>query len=181
MPGDGALDGRGERVPELECELPMSQEFHRMILRLIGAVSLLLALLPLAYALPLPPQASADEISVDSGTRLRCRSLLRPLPSPRQCSVSPVRSVRSPLSTSRSAPNSSPSIARAFADGNHISRSTGSSIYRDAQGRVRRDSQLSVPGLPAGTPPPPSSPSWTTSLAMATFGSRRRWLPIVTS
>jgi hypothetical protein len=36
-----------------------------------------------------------------------------------------------------------------FTDGNHISHSTNSSIYRDAQGRIRRESQLSLPGLPA--------------------------------
>jgi len=39
---------------------------------------------------------------------------------------------------------------QSFTDGNRISRSTNSSIYRDAQGRIRRESQLSLPGLPAG-------------------------------
>lgn len=39
---------------------------------------------------------------------------------------------------------------QSFTDGNQISRATRSSIYRDAQGRIRRESQLSVPGLPAG-------------------------------
>jgi len=39
---------------------------------------------------------------------------------------------------------------QSFTDGNQISRATHSSIYRDAQGRIRRESQLSVPGLPAG-------------------------------
>jgi hypothetical protein len=39
---------------------------------------------------------------------------------------------------------------QSFTDGNRISRSTFSCIYRDAQGRIRRESQLSVPGLPAG-------------------------------
>ncbi len=37
-----------------------------------------------------------------------------------------------------------------FSDGNRISRSTFSSIYRDTQGRLRRESQLSLPGLSAG-------------------------------
>ena len=37
-----------------------------------------------------------------------------------------------------------------FADGNSIARTTSSTIYRDAQGRIRRESQLSVPGLPSG-------------------------------
>ncbi len=37
-----------------------------------------------------------------------------------------------------------------FTDGNSIARSTPSTIYRDAQGRIRRESQLSVPGLPQG-------------------------------
>jgi len=36
-----------------------------------------------------------------------------------------------------------------FTDGNSISRSTTSVIFRDAAGRIRRESQLSVPGLPA--------------------------------
>ncbi len=36
-----------------------------------------------------------------------------------------------------------------FTDGNSISRSTTSIIFRDAAGRIRRESQLSVPGLPA--------------------------------
>jgi hypothetical protein len=38
---------------------------------------------------------------------------------------------------------------QSFTDGNHISRSTASVIYRDTMGRIRRESQLSVPGLPA--------------------------------
>lgn len=38
---------------------------------------------------------------------------------------------------------------QSFTDGNRISRSTTSCIYRDTQGRIRRESQLSVPGLPA--------------------------------
>jgi hypothetical protein len=38
---------------------------------------------------------------------------------------------------------------QSFTDGNHISRSTTSVIFRDAAGRIRRESQLSVPGLPA--------------------------------
>jgi hypothetical protein len=38
---------------------------------------------------------------------------------------------------------------QSFTDGNRISRSSTSSIYRDAQGRIRRESQLSIPGLPA--------------------------------
>jgi hypothetical protein len=36
-----------------------------------------------------------------------------------------------------------------FADGNRIARSTNSVIYRDSAGRIRRESQLSVPGLSA--------------------------------
>jgi len=39
---------------------------------------------------------------------------------------------------------------QSFTDGNRISRSTFSSIHRDAQGRIRRESELSMPGLPAG-------------------------------
>jgi hypothetical protein len=39
---------------------------------------------------------------------------------------------------------------QSFADGTHISRSTFSCIYRDTQGRIRRESQLSVPGLAEG-------------------------------
>ena len=40
---------------------------------------------------------------------------------------------------------------QSFTDGNRISRSTTSNIYRDAQGRIRRESQLSLPGMPTGT------------------------------
>jgi hypothetical protein len=39
---------------------------------------------------------------------------------------------------------------QSFTDGNRISRSTASCIYRDSEGRIRRESQLSIPGLPAG-------------------------------
>ncbi len=39
---------------------------------------------------------------------------------------------------------------QSFSDGNRISRSTASCIYRDAQGRIRRESQLFVPGVSAG-------------------------------
>jgi hypothetical protein len=38
---------------------------------------------------------------------------------------------------------------QSFADGNRISRSTASKIYRDADGRIRRESQLSLPGISA--------------------------------
>ena len=37
-----------------------------------------------------------------------------------------------------------------FTDGNHISRTSTSCIHRDGNGRIRRESQLSIPGLPAG-------------------------------
>jgi hypothetical protein len=39
---------------------------------------------------------------------------------------------------------------QSFTDGNHISHTTTSSIHRDAQGRIRRESQLSLAGMPAG-------------------------------
>jgi hypothetical protein len=39
---------------------------------------------------------------------------------------------------------------QSFTDGNRISRSSTSTIYRDVKGRIRRESQLSIPGLPAG-------------------------------
>ena len=38
---------------------------------------------------------------------------------------------------------------QSFTDGNSISSTTTSVIFRDAAGRIRRESQLSVPGLPA--------------------------------
>lgn len=38
---------------------------------------------------------------------------------------------------------------QSFTDGNRISRTTTSCLYRDSKGRIRRESQLSVPGLPA--------------------------------
>jgi hypothetical protein len=39
---------------------------------------------------------------------------------------------------------------QSFTDGNRISRTSTSTIYRDAKGRIRRESQLSIPGLPTG-------------------------------
>lgn len=39
---------------------------------------------------------------------------------------------------------------QSFTDGNRISRRTASHICRDSQGRIRRESQLSLPGMPAG-------------------------------
>jgi hypothetical protein len=39
---------------------------------------------------------------------------------------------------------------QSFTDGNRISRSTASCIYRDSAGRIRREAQLSVPGVTAG-------------------------------
>ncbi len=121
-----------------------------MILRLIGAVSLSLALLPLAYALPLPPQASADESAVNSGARITVQIAPPPI-----AISSAMLGLSGPLGAQPALGN--PICAefatehrQSFTDGNRISRSTSSSIYRDAQGRIRRDSQLSVPGLPAG-------------------------------
>ena len=70
---------------------------------------------------------------------------------------------------------------QSFTDGNRISRSTTSGIYRDAQGRIRRESQLSLPGLPASVAASSSSPSWITSSASAVFWIRRRWSRIAMS
>ena len=42
---------------------------------------------------------------------------------------------------------------QSFTDGNHIARATHSRLYRDGRGRIRRESELSVPGLPAGAAP----------------------------
>ncbi len=39
---------------------------------------------------------------------------------------------------------------QSFTDGNHIARATHSRLYRDGHGRIRRESELSVPGLPSG-------------------------------
>ncbi|PSH05705.1 MAG: hypothetical protein CXZ00_00765 [Acidobacteria bacterium] len=39
---------------------------------------------------------------------------------------------------------------QSFTDGNRISHTTTSTIHRDAEGRIRRESQLSIAGIPSG-------------------------------
>jgi len=42
---------------------------------------------------------------------------------------------------------------QSFTDGNHIARATHSRLYRDGLGRIGRESELNVPGLPTGAAP----------------------------
>jgi hypothetical protein len=128
----------------------MSQEFHGMSLRLIRAVSLSLLLLSLAWPLHAVAQASAAPALDDSVPPITVQIAPPPI------SVSSAMlGVSSPLGAQSA--TGKPMFAefvtehhQSFTDGNSISRSTNSSIYRDALGRIRRESQLSLPGMPAG-------------------------------
>lgn len=120
-----------------------------MSYRSIGAASLSLLLLSLAWlpqALAQAPAAPASDGPVPPIT-------VQIAPPPISIS-SAMFGVSSPLGAQ--AVSGKPVYAefvtehhQSFTDGNRISRSTTSCIYRDAQGRVRRESQLSLPGVPA--------------------------------
>ncbi len=137
-------------MPELGRELRMSQELQGMSFRLIGAASLTLALLTLACPLQLVAQEAAEASAADSAARITVQIAPPPI-----AISSAMLGLSGPLGAQPALDK--PICAefvtehhQSFTDGNRISRSTNSSIYRDAQGRIRRDSQLSVPGLPAG-------------------------------
>jgi len=137
-------------MPELERELRMSQELQRMNFRLIGAAAITLAWFALACPLQLVAQEPAEASAADSAARITVQIAPPPI-----AISSAMLGLSGPL-------GAQPALGKpicadfvtehhqSFIDGNRISRSTNSSIYRDAQGRIRRDSQLSVPGLPAG-------------------------------
>jgi len=124
-----------------------------MSLRFFSAASL--SLLSCLLAAPLlaqapPPSASGAPSSDDSQPTITVQIAPPPI------SISSAfLGVSSPLGA-QPAPGK-PMFAQfvtehhqSFTDGNQISRATRSTIYRDTQGRIRRESQLSVPGLPAG-------------------------------
>jgi hypothetical protein len=122
-----------------------NQEF-RMSYRSIGVASLSLSLLSLAW----PRQALAQASAADEAAP---PIIVQIAPPPISIS-SAMLGVSSPLGAQ--AVSGKPVYAefvtehhQSFTDGNRISRSTTSCIYRDAQGRVRRESQLSLPGMPA--------------------------------
>jgi hypothetical protein len=125
----------------------MNQEFHGMSLRSISVVSLSLVSLswPLAVMAQAPTASSADVGSAPITVQIA--------PPPIAIS-SATLGLAGPLGAK--AASGKPMFAeivtehrQSFTDGNRISRSTNSSIYRDAQGRIRRESQLSLPGMPA--------------------------------
>lgn len=120
-----------------------------MSLRCTGAAALLLALF-LRWPLPLPAQALAGADPADNAAHITVQIAPPPIPI-----SSAMLGLSGPLGAQPA--SGKPIYAefvtehhQSFTDGNRISRSTTSNIYRDAQGRIRRDSQLSVPGLPAG-------------------------------
>jgi hypothetical protein len=128
----------------------MSQELHGMSVRLFKAVSPLFVVLSLAWPMPAAAQASAAPVSDDAVPPITVQIAPPPI-----SISSAMLGVASPLGAQSVA--GKPMLAefvtehhQSFTDGNRISRSTNSSIYRDAQGRIRRESQLSLPGLPAG-------------------------------
>jgi hypothetical protein len=119
-----------------------------MSYRSISAASLSLSLLSLAWPHQLLAQAAAAPAANDAPITVQIA------PPPISIS-SAMLGVSSPLGAQ--AVSGKPMYAefvtehhQSFTDGNRISRSTTSSIYRDAQGRIRRESQLSLPGMPAG-------------------------------
>jgi hypothetical protein len=130
----------------------MCQEFHKMSLRFFSAASLplLSCLLAAPLLLAQTPQASGAPASDDSLPAITVQIAPPPI------SISSAfLGVSSPLGAQPA--HGKPMVAefvtehhQSFTDGNQISRATRSSIYRDAQGRIRRESQLSVPGLSAG-------------------------------
>jgi len=128
----------------------MFQEFREMSLRFFSAASLLSCLLAAPCALAQTPQASGAPASDDSLPTITVQIAPPPI------SISSAfLGVSSPLGAqpAQGKPMAAEFVTehhQSFTDGNQISRATRSSIYRDAQGRIRRESQLSVPGLPAG-------------------------------
>src|SRR6266568_722411 len=128
----------------------MSQEFHGMKVRLISGAALSLSCCLLALTYSAMAQASAAPASDDSAPPI----VVQIAPPPISIS-SAMLGVSSPLGAQ--AVSGKPIAAefvtehhQSFTDGNRISRSTASHIFRDAQGRIRRESQLSVPGMPVG-------------------------------
>lgn len=122
-----------------------------MSLRFFSAASL--PLLSCLLAVPLVaqgPQASGAPVSDDSLPSITVQIAPPPI------SISSAfLGVSSPLGAQPATgkPMSAEFVTehqQSFTDGNHISRATHSAIYRDTQGRIRRESQLSVPGLPTG-------------------------------
>jgi hypothetical protein len=119
-----------------------------MRLSFVSAASLSLFLF--AWPLQAAAQASAAPTSDDSVTTITVQIAPPPI-----SISSAMLGVSSPLGAQSAL--GKPMFAefvtehrQSFTDGNHISRSTTSNIYRDVQGRIRRESQLSLPGLPTG-------------------------------
>lgn len=127
--------------------------------RWISAASLSLALVLLAWPVQSAAQATAQQQTVEAADAPAAGESAPPItvqiaPPPISISSS-MLGISSPLGAQYA--TGKPVYAefvtehhQNFADGNRICRSTFSSIYRDAEGRIRRESQLSVPGLSAG-------------------------------
>ncbi|MGA3126905.1 MAG: hypothetical protein ABSD13_09310 [Candidatus Korobacteraceae bacterium] len=113
------------------------------------------ALLPLALVwLGWPVQVSAQAVAAPAEDNSTPPIIVQIAPPPISIS-SAMLGISSPLGAQAAA--GKPMFAefitehhQSFTDGNRISRTTASYIYRDAAGRIRRESQLSVPGFPAG-------------------------------
>ena len=113
------------------------------------------ALLPLALVwLGWPVQVSAQAAAAPDADNSTPPIIVQIAPPPISIS-SAMLGISSPLGAQAAA--GKPMFAefitehhQSFIDGNRISRTTASCIYRDAVGRIRRESQLSVPGFPAG-------------------------------
>jgi hypothetical protein len=121
-----------------------------MNLRSISAASFLFAVFSLAW-----PLVAVAQIPAAPNADLRLAPITVQIAPPPISISSAMLGVSSPLGAQSA--TGKPMFAefvtehhQSFIDGNRISHSTTSSIYRDAQGRIRRESQLSVPGMSAG-------------------------------
>ncbi|HVJ05236.1 MAG TPA: hypothetical protein VM578_06170 [Candidatus Saccharimonadales bacterium] len=121
-----------------------------MKVRLISGAALSLSCCLLALPYSAMAQASAAPVSNDSAPPITVQIAPPPI-----SISSAMLGVSSPLGAQATV--GKPMFAefrtehqQSFTDGNRISRSTTSSIYRDALGRIRRESQLSLPGMSAG-------------------------------
>lgn len=108
----------------------------------------LVVLVAAVPALAQGPQASGAPTSDDAVPPITVQIAPPPL------SISGAYGVSSPMGAQPAA--GKPLVAQfvtehhqSFSDGTHIARTTQSSVYRDAAGRLRRESQLALPGLPA--------------------------------
>jgi hypothetical protein len=137
-------------MSDLEKVSRMSQELYGKSLRWMSAAVFSFAMMTAACT----PAAMAQS-PAEPGPEFSYPTITVQIAPPPISISSAMLGISSPLGaqTASGKPISAEFITehhQSFTDGNHISHSTTSSIYRDTQGRIRRESQLSLPGMPAG-------------------------------